>query len=69
MAIPHTFSHARLTWRLAALCALAALIVLPSAAPAQSPPTTPSSVTVTRGDGTLTASWQAVSNATAYHIT
>ena len=32
-------------------------------------PGRPASVTVTRGDGTLTASWDAVANATSYHIT
>ena len=36
---------------------------------AQSPPETPSSVTVTRADGTLTASGYAVSGAAKYHIT
>ena len=55
--------------------ALAALLVgggqmfPPSIALAQSPPSTPSSVTVTRADGALTASWDAVSGATSYHIT
>ena len=33
------------------------------------PPATPSSVSVTRGDGTLTASWPAVEGATSYHVT
>ena len=32
-------------------------------------PDTPSSVTVTRADGTLTASWPAVTGATSYHVT
>ena len=32
-------------------------------------PGIPSSVTVTRGDGTLTATWPAVSGATSYHVT
>ena len=32
-------------------------------------PDTPSSVTVTRADGTLTASWPAVDKATSYHVT
>ena len=60
----------RSTWRLAFLAlALAALALLPSAALAQSPPGTPSSVSVTRADGTLTASWPAVSGATHYHVT
>ena len=33
------------------------------------PPATPASVTVTRGEGVLYASWPAVSNATSYHVT
>ena len=37
--------------------------------PPATPPGTPSSVTVTRGDGTLTASWPAPDGATKYHIT
>ena len=41
----------------------------PSVGPyAPPPPATPSSVTVTRGDGTLTASWPAVDGATGYHV-
>ena len=35
----------------------------------QTAPGTPSEVTVTRGDGTLTASWDAVDGATTYHVT
>ena len=54
--------------RLAALLACAWLL-LPLFALAQSPPGTPSSVTVSRADGTLTASGYAVSNATRYHVT
>ena len=38
-------------------------------AEAQSPPATPSSVSLSRADGTVTASWPAVSGATKYHIT
>ena len=60
----------------AAAFALAALLLFgggqmfqPSTAQAQSPPGTPSSVSVTRADGSLTASWDAVSGATSYHIT
>ena len=41
----------------------------PTPTPAPDPPDTPSSVTITRGDGTVTASWPAVSGATKYHIT
>ena len=37
--------------------------------PPTAPPETPSSVTVTRADGSLTASWPAVDGATSYHIT
>ena len=33
------------------------------------PPATPSSVSVIRGDGTLTATWAAIDEATSYHIT
>ena len=35
---------------------------------AQSPPGTPASVTVTRGNGTLTVTWSAVAGATGYNI-
>ena len=41
----------------------------PYTPPAPNPPSAPSSVTVTRGDGTVTASWPAVTGATKYHIT
>ena len=41
----------------------------PSPTPLPSPPATPSSVTVTRSDETLHASWPAVTGATGYHIT
>ena len=40
-----------------------------SIAPLNPPPATPSSVNVTRADGTLTASGYAVSNANKYHVT
>ncbi len=33
------------------------------------PPRTPSSVSVTRGDSTLTAEWPAAAGAASYHIT
>ena len=36
---------------------------------AQSAPATPGPITITRADGTLTASWDAVSGASKYHIT
>ena len=35
----------------------------------QQPPAAPASVSVSRGDGTLTASWSAPANAAAYHVT
>ena len=41
----------------------------PTPTPQPSPPATPSSVTLTRADGTVTASGYAVSGATKYHIT
>ena len=51
-----------------ALLAAGAAIALSPAAASQAP-ATPSSVTVERSDGTLTASWPAVSGATEYHVT
>ena len=71
MGIRHRSSRSRSAWLLAALLApvLAALTLLAPAALAQSPPGTPSSVTVARADGTLTATWPAVSGATSYHVT
>ncbi len=66
-------SHRRL--RSLALLALTAALLIPTIAqPAQAaseetPPATPSSVSVTRADGTLTASWAAVDGATSYHVT
>ena len=60
--------HSRPAWQLAALL-LAALVCLPSIPLAQSAPSTPASVTVTRADGMLTATWPAVSGATKYHVT
>ena len=63
---------ARTGWGLVALLALAAAVwvVLVSApALAQSPPGAVGSVSVTRGNGTVTASWNAVSGATKYHVT
>ena len=39
------------------------------AGPYVTPPAAPESVTVTRGDGTITAEWPAVSDADKYHIT
>ena len=55
---------------LAAACVLAVFSAraVPSVL-AQSAPGSVGTITVTRGDGTLTASWDAVSGATKYHIT
>ena len=47
----------------------AVLALAPSPMLAQAPPATPDSVSVTRADGTLTASWDAVDGATSYWIT
>ena len=71
MDIVHTLTSLRLNWRIAALFALLAALVFYPPPPifAQSPPETPASVTVTRADGSLTASGYAVANATKYHIT
>ena len=60
--------HSLRPWQLAALL-LAALSFLPSILLAQAPPATPSSVTLTRANGTVTADWPAVSGATKYHVT
>ncbi len=55
---------------LASLLVLAvAALGLAPLAHAEQPLATPSSVTVTRADGTLTATWPAVDGATGYHIT
>ena len=71
MNILHTLPLPRLTWRLAALLCLllAALTLSPTLVSANSPPGTPSSVTVTRAEGMLTATWPAVADATGYDIT
>ena len=53
-------------------CTLAdtiASVAFTTSPPPAAPPETPSSVTVTRADGSLTASWPAVDGATSYHIT
>ena len=71
MNILHTLPLPRSTWRLAALLTLllAALTLSPTLVSANSPPQAPSSVTVTRADGTLTATWTAVAGAVGYHVT
>ena len=48
---------------------VASALLSPSMAHAEQAPPTPASVTVTRADGTLTATWPAAANATGYHIT
>ena len=55
-----------------AAVALAALLIVtptPRTVVAKGPPGTVSSVTLTRGDGTITATWDAVNGATKYHVT
>ena len=53
-----------------ALMLLAVILFLPQEAQGQgSPPGSVGSVSVSRGDGTLTASWSAPANAVAYHVT
>ena len=72
MNILCTMALSMKAWRAGALFALllaAALLLLPAVAQAQTPPETPASVTLTRADGTLSASWDAVSGATKHHIT
>ena len=49
--------------------ALAVLVALSAPIIAATPPETPSSVSITRADGQLTASWPVVSEATSYHVT
>ena len=66
--------NARLAVRAMSLAIVVALAVAlsPSSAPVQAadpPPGTPASVSVTRSNGALTASWDAVKYATSYHIT
>ena len=69
MSIRHTLSQNRPAFAAALVLVLAALLFSSSPALAQSAPGTPSSVSVSRSDGALTASWPAVSNATVYHVT
>ena len=70
MNILRTLSQSRPAWRLAALTALllAALTLSAPPALAKSPPDAVSSVSVTRTDGSLTASWPAATGATYYHV-
>ena len=48
---------------------IASALLLAAASAAAQAPATPTSVTVTRGDGTLTATWPAANGATSYHVT
>ncbi len=48
---------------------IAAVFVAAGQVAASQAPGTPSSVSTSRADGTLTASWPAVTNATSYHVT
>ena len=60
----------RMSVRLAAaLLAFASVTAGSAWADAQQAPATPTSVTVTRADGELTASWPTVAGATSYHVT
>ncbi len=66
--------NTRLAVRAMSLAIVVGLAVALSPSPSQAeaadpPPATPSSVSVTRSDGALTASWGAVKYATSYHIT
>ena len=56
-------------WVFAAFLVFVSLLAPAAAGASGGAPGTPSSVSVERGDGTLTASWPAVSGATGYHIT
>ena len=53
---------------LLALLAVALVLAYAARIEAQSPPAAPSSVSVTHGDGTLTATWPAASGATTYWV-
>ena len=62
----------RRMWPLVALSALLAVTLFftpPPPAIAQSPPDTPSHVTVDRSDGRLNVNWEAPAHAKTYHIT
>lgn len=76
MIIRNVLEQSRITLAAAMLIALAAVVATlmmilatPDATAQQGTPGTPSNVTVTRSDGSLTASWPVVSGATSYHIT
>ncbi len=66
------FGWTRATALAAALLGLLALATLLSPSPAlgqSNAPATPTSVSITRANGTLTATWPAVDGATRYHVT
>ena len=71
MSAFRTLSSSRPAWLLAAVLALtlAALILLPAVALANSPPATPASVTVSRSGVTLTITYDNPAGATKYHAT
>ena len=62
-----TLAAATLTALAGVVTTLAMILATPDATAQQGPPGTPSNVTVTRADGTVTASWDAVPGATKYH--
>ena len=64
-----TLAAVTLTALSAVVATLALVLANPDATAQQGPPGTPSTVTITRSDGALTASWPTVSGATGYHIT
>ena len=64
-----TLAAATLTALSAVVATLTLILATPDATAQQGAPGTPSNVTVTRSDGSLTASWPAVSDASSYHIT
>ena len=59
----------RRCWAVGAFLLIVSLLAPVPAGASGGAPGTPSSVSVERADGTLTASWPAVSGATGYHIT
>ena len=75
MIIRSRFTRIRTALAIAAALVLLAvgvgltLLTVTPGVEAQSAPATPLSVTITRADGTVTASWDAVSGATKYHAT
>ena len=64
-----TLAAMTLTALSAVVATLALILATLDATAQQGPPGTPSTVTITRSDGSMTASWPAVSGATNYHVT